>query len=76
VRERVVDFLKHYHRLSGLAMVQLLFWLGLSPRKFQRWKDHYGKANEDNAMIPRDHPVRSPLPVGRLSQAYFHDVGR
>jgi len=36
-------------------MVQLLFWLGLSPRKFQRWKDRYGKANEHNAMIPRDH---------------------
>jgi putative transposase len=51
----VVDFLKHYHRLTGLAMVQLLFWLGLSPRKFHRWKDRYGKANEPNAMIPRDH---------------------
>ena len=36
-------------------MVQLLFWLGLSPRKFQRWKDRYGKANEHNTMIPRDH---------------------
>jgi transposase InsO family protein len=55
VRDRVVDFLKHYHRLTGLAMVQLLFWLGLSPRKFQRWKDRYGKANEHKAMIPRDH---------------------
>jgi putative transposase len=55
VRDRVVDFLKHYHRLTGLAMVQLLFWLGLSPRKFHRWKDRHGKANEHNAMIPRDH---------------------
>jgi hypothetical protein len=55
VRDRVVDFLEHYHRLTGLAMVQLLFWLGLSPRKFHRWKDRYGKANEHNAMIPRDH---------------------
>jgi putative transposase len=35
--------------------VRLLCWLGLSPRKFQRWKDRYGKANEHNAMIPRDH---------------------
>ena len=55
VRDRVVDFVKYYQRLTGLAMVRLLFWLGLSPRKFHRWKDRYGKANEHNAMIPRDH---------------------
>lgn len=55
MRDRVVDFLKHYHRLTGLATAQLLFWLGLSPRKFDRWKDRYGKANEHNAMILRDH---------------------
>jgi putative transposase len=55
VRDRVVDFLKYYQRLTGLAMVLLLFWLGLPPRKFHRWKDRYGKANEHNAMIPRDH---------------------
>jgi hypothetical protein len=41
----VVDFLKHYHQLTGLAMVLLLSWLGLSPRKFHRWQDRYGKAN-------------------------------
>ncbi len=57
MRDRVVDFLKHYHRLSGLALVRLLFWLGLSPRKFQRWKDRYGKANEHNAMVARDHGI-------------------
>ena len=55
----MVDFLKHYHRLTGLALMQLLFWLGLSPRKFQRWKDRYGKANEHNAMIPRDHWIEA-----------------
>jgi len=55
VRDRIVDFVKYYQRLTGLAMVLLLFWLGLSPRKFHRWKDRYGKANEHNAMIPRDH---------------------
>jgi len=55
LRDTVVDFLKHYHALTGLALVQLLFWLGLSPRKFNCWKHRYSKANEHNAMIPRDH---------------------
>jgi transposase InsO family protein len=55
LRDVVVDFLNHYRSLTGIALVRLLIWLGLSPRKFNRWKDRYGKANEHNAMIPRDH---------------------
>lgn len=35
----------------------ILGWIGLSPRKFNRWKDRYGKANEHNGLIPRDHWV-------------------
>jgi transposase InsO family protein len=51
----VIDFLNHYQGLTDLGCVRLLRWLGLSPRKFNRWKFRYGKANEHNAMIPRDH---------------------
>ena len=51
----MVDFLNRYRLLTGIAHVRLLCWLGLSPRKFGHWKDRYGKANEHNAMIPRDH---------------------
>ena len=51
----MVDFLNRYRQLTGIAHVRLLCWLGLSPRKFKCWKDRYGKANEHNAMIPRDH---------------------
>jgi putative transposase len=55
LRDTVVDFLNRYRQLTGIAHVRLLFWLSLSPRKFNRWKERYGKANEHNAMIPRDH---------------------
>jgi transposase InsO family protein len=51
----VVDFLQHYRELTGVALARLLLWAELSPRKFHRWEDRYGKANEHNAMIPRDH---------------------
>ena len=49
LRDTVVDFLRHYQALTGIAFVRLLGWLGLSPRKFRRWKSRYGKANEHNA---------------------------
>ena len=51
----MVDFLHHYGKLTELALVRLLSWLGLSPRKFHRWEKRYGKANEHNGLIPRDH---------------------
>ena len=51
----MVDFLNRYRHLTGIAHARLLSWLELSPRKFNRWKDRYGKANEHNAMIPRDY---------------------
>ena len=42
---------------SRLDWIEAAGWLGLSPRKFGSWKGRYGKANEHNAMIPRDHWV-------------------
>jgi transposase InsO family protein len=51
----VVDFLHHYQQLTELALVRLLGWAELSPRKFHRWQLRYGKANEHNGLIPRDH---------------------
>jgi putative transposase len=33
---------------------RLLGWLGLGTSKFHDWKHRYGKANEHNALVPRD----------------------
>jgi transposase InsO family protein len=32
-----------------------VLWLGLSFSKFYTWRDRYGRANEHNAQVPRDH---------------------
>ncbi len=36
-------------------MVLLVKWIGISRSKFYEWKKRYGKVNEHNASIPRDH---------------------
>jgi putative transposase len=38
-----------------MAVVCFLLWLGIATSKWHSWKDRYGKANEHNAWIPRDH---------------------
>lgn len=57
LRDQICDFVRHYATLTGVACVQLLAWIGLSPRKFHDWRDRYGRANEHNALVPRDHCI-------------------
>jgi putative transposase len=33
----------------------VLPWVGISTSKFHNWKDRFGKVNEHNALVPRDH---------------------
>jgi putative transposase len=50
-----VDFVKRWSSKTGLAVYCLLLWLGLATSKWHNWKNRYGKANEHNAWVPRDH---------------------
>lgn len=51
----MVDFLKKMNTLTETPLRSLLGWCELCPRKFARWQSRYGKANEHNALVPRDH---------------------
>ena len=45
----------HWSARTDIPVRLFLKWLGLSSSKWHQWKDRYGKANEHNAFIPRDH---------------------
>jgi putative transposase len=45
-------------------------WLGIATSKWHSWKDRYGKANEHNAWIPRDHWLQ---PEEKQAILDFHD---
>jgi putative transposase len=40
---------------TELAIRLLVLWLGISLSKFYDWRKRYGKVNEHNALVPRDH---------------------
>jgi hypothetical protein len=40
---------------TGLPNVRFVSWLEIERSKFSSWKSRYGKANEHNSWIPRDH---------------------
>jgi transposase InsO family protein len=50
-----VDYLRHWTERAELPQKRLLAWLELGASKFDQWQKRYGKANEHNGQIPRDH---------------------
>jgi len=50
----VIDFVKHWAKKTGIAVTQFIAWLGIAPSKYYNWQSRYGKANEHNALVPRD----------------------
>ena len=47
--------MRHWSERSEICYEQLLKWIQLSSRKFRDWRSRYGKANEHNHLVPRDH---------------------
>ena len=50
----MVDFVAEWSAKTGLAHKRFIDWLGIR-KKYYAWKQRYGKVNEHNAAIPRDH---------------------
>ena len=51
----MIDFVNRWAGRTGLAVGRFIGWLEIASSKFYRWRDRYGKVNEHNAWIPRDH---------------------
>lgn len=55
IRDELVDFARDWSAKTEIGLEQLLRWMALGSRKFRDWRCRYGKANEHNAQVPRDH---------------------
>jgi putative transposase len=55
VRDEVVDYVGKWSGRTELSAKQLVRWIGVGMSKFYDWRERYGKVNEHNALVPRDH---------------------
>lgn len=51
----VVDFVRELSAKTELPAVRLVEWIGIARGKYFDWRQRYGKANEHNGLVPRDH---------------------
>ena len=54
-RDTVVDFVRVWSDKTEIAAERFVAWIGIARGKFFDWKKRYGKANEHNGLVPRDH---------------------
>jgi len=55
VRDEVIDFVTRMAEKTELPVRRFVGWLEVKPGKFYDWRERYGKANEHNTWVPRDH---------------------
>jgi putative transposase len=51
----VVDYVHYWTARTELAATRVVGWIGLGRAKFYAWRRRYGRVNEHNAWVPRDH---------------------
>jgi putative transposase len=71
MRDQIVDFVNRWSDKTGITVLSFLLWIGIATSKWHSWKDRYGKANEHNAWIPRDHWLEADEKQAILD---FHDA--
>ncbi len=55
MRDEVIDYVRTWADKTELHAKTLVDWIGIDRSKYYQWKDRYGKVNEHNAWVPRDH---------------------
>jgi putative transposase len=53
----VVDFINHWRSRTGLPTKIFLRGLGIRRERFYQWELRYGKKNEHNGLIPKEHQI-------------------
>ena len=65
----MVDFVRRWSARTELPADRFVRWLGIAASKFYDWRTRYGKVNEHNAWVPRDHWLE---PWERAAMLAFH----
>ena len=58
-RDSIVDFVKYWSGRTEISLLILIMWIGISRSKFYNWRSRYGKGNEHNGFIPRNHWIEA-----------------
>jgi transposase InsO family protein len=54
-RDQIVDYVRSWADKTEIPVARFLPWVGIGRSKYHDWIERFGKVNEHNAWVPRDH---------------------
>jgi putative transposase len=54
-RDQIVDFVRSWSDKTDIPVARFTPWIGITRSKYHDWVQRFGKVNEHNAWVPRDH---------------------
>lgn len=54
-RDTIVDFVRSWSDKTDIPVARYMPWIGIGRSKYEDWRSRFGKVNEHNAWVPRDH---------------------
>jgi putative transposase len=69
-----VDFVRVWGDKTEIGVGRFLGWIQLGTSKFYDWQHRYGKVNEHNAWVPRDHWLTEEEKHRIIAFAYDHPL--
>ena len=54
-RDLIVDFTRSWAEKTDIPVTRFMPWIGITRSKYHDWIQRFGKINEHNAWVPRDH---------------------
>ena len=55
IRDEIIDFIVLWSKKAEIKALRLADWIGITSSKYYHWKGRYGKVNEHNCTVPREH---------------------
>ena len=70
----MIDFVNRWAARAELERQKFVAWLGVASSTFYSWGQRYGKVNEHNAWVPRDHWLTEEEKRKIIAFAYDHPL--
>jgi transposase InsO family protein len=68
----VIDCVREWSEKTEIPATRLVDWLGVGRSKYHDWRRRYGKVNEHNARVPRDHWIEDREKEAIVAYALDH----
>lgn len=74
IRDAVIDYIYYWRERAAVPADRLVTWIGITHSKYHEWRRRYGRVNEHNASVPRDHWLEAAEKDAIIKYAQAHPL--